>query len=104
MRLVKPYVFTPSDVTIVATGTMVHQALEAAEKVVQRRHRRRSYKRATIKPLDEETILTSVRKRAVLSRSKKPIVASGLGGAIAEATRRKSSCTVEADRHARPLR
>ena len=81
----KAYVFTPGkDVTIIATGTMVHPALEAAEKLYKDGIDAEVINVPTIKPLDEETILKSVRKTGCVVTVEEAQIAGGLGGAIAE--------------------
>jgi len=50
------------DLTIVATGMMVHRALEAAEQLVQNGIRAEVVDPRTIAPLDMETIIESARK------------------------------------------
>lgn len=50
------------DVTIVASGYMVHFALEAAEKLAELGIDAEVIDPRTLKPLDEETIFSSVRK------------------------------------------
>jgi pyruvate/2-oxoglutarate/acetoin dehydrogenase E1 component len=56
------------DVTLLASGYMVHTALKAAEELAQRGIEAEVVDPRTLKPLDEETIYASVRKthRAVL--------------------------------------
>lgn len=57
----KAYVFTPgSDVTIIATGTMVYPALEATEKLLKDGIDAEVINVPTIKPLDEEELFTSL--------------------------------------------
>lgn len=81
----KAYVFTPgSDVTIIATGTMVYPALEAAEKLYKDGIDAEVINVPTIKPLDEETILKSVRKTGCVVTVEEAQIAGGLGGAVAE--------------------
>jgi transketolase len=81
----KAYVFTPgSDVTIIATGTMVYPALEAAEKLYKDGIDAEVINVPTIKPLDEETILKSIRKTGCVVTVEEAQIAGGLGGAVAE--------------------
>lgn len=81
----KAYVFTPGkDVTIIATGTMVYPALEAAEKLYKDGIDAEVINVPTIKPLDAETILKSVRKTGCVVTVEEAQIAGGLGGAIAE--------------------
>jgi len=72
------------DVTIIATGTMTYQALVAAEKLYKEGIDAEVVHVPTIKPLDEETILKSVRKTKHVVTAEEGQRAGGLGGAIAE--------------------
>src|SRR3989344_1599155 len=59
----RAYVYEPgNDVTIVATGTMTYQALAAADRLYKTGIDAEVIHCPTIKPLDKETILKSVRK------------------------------------------
>ncbi|HVS58968.1 MAG TPA: transketolase C-terminal domain-containing protein [Candidatus Saccharimonadales bacterium] len=81
----KAYVFTPgADVTICATGTMTYQALLAAEKLYKDGIDAEVVHVPTIKPLDAETILRSVRKTKCVITAEEGQINGGLGGAIAE--------------------
>ncbi|PID99255.1 transketolase [Candidatus Saccharibacteria bacterium] len=81
----KAYVYTPgSDVTIIATGTMVYPALEAAEALYKDGIDAEVLNVPTIKPLDTHTILKSVRKTACVVTVEEAQIAGGLGGAVAE--------------------
>ncbi len=81
----KAYVFSPgTDVTIIATGTMTYQALEAAEKLFNDGIEAEVVHVPTIKPLDTATILKSVRKTGCVVTAEEAQIAGGLGGAIAE--------------------
>ena len=81
----KAYVFEKgSDVTIIATGTMTYQALVAAKKLFKDGIDAEVIHVPTIKPLDHETILKSVRKTGAVVTVEEAQIAGGLGGAIAE--------------------
>ncbi len=81
----KAYVYaTGTDVTIIATGTMTYQALLAAEQLFKDGIDAEVVHVPTIKPLDAETILKSVRKTGCVVTAEEAQVAGGLGGAIAE--------------------
>lgn len=81
----KAYVFTPgSDITIIATGTMTYQALLAAEELYKDGIDAEVVHVPTIKPLDEQTILKSVRKTGCVVTVEEAQIAGGLGGVIAE--------------------
>ncbi len=73
-----------SDVTIIATGTMTYQALVAADKLYKDGIEAEVVHVATIKPLDEETILKSVKKTGAVITAEEGQVKGGLGGAVAE--------------------
>jgi transketolase len=79
------YVFeTGADVTLIATGTMTYQALVAAEKLYKDGIEAEVIHVPTIKPLDTETILKSVRKTGAVVTAEEGQITGGLGGAIAE--------------------
>lgn len=81
----KAYVYEKgNDVTIIATGTMTYQALIAAEKLFKDGIDAEVIHVPTIKPLDSETILKSVRKTGAVVTVEEAQIAGGLGGAIAE--------------------
>jgi len=73
-----------TDVTIIACGTMVYQALVAAEKLYKAGIEAEVINVPTIKPLDTETILKSVRTTGCVVTAEEGQIAGGLGGAIAE--------------------
>lgn len=73
------------DVTIVACGTMVYQALVAAEKLSKKGIEAEVINAAVIKPLDYITISASARKTGAVVTVEEAQVAGGLGGAVAEA-------------------
>lgn len=75
--------FKGSDVTVVACGPLLYEALKAAHQLegeisveVINAH--------TIKPLDRETIIQSVQKTGCIVSVEEHQVTGGLGGAIAE--------------------
>jgi len=72
-----------TDVTIIALGAMVHLALEAAEKLARDGVSAEVVDPRTIRPLDVQTIVASVRKtgRAVITHEANVI--GGVGGEIA---------------------
>ena len=81
----KAYVFAPgTDITIIATGTMTYHALVAAEKLYKQGVDAEVVHAPTIKPLDAETILKSVRKTRHVITVEEAQINGGLGGAIAE--------------------
>jgi len=79
------YVFAKgTDVTIVATGTMTYQALAATDLLYKDGIEAEVIHVPTVKPLDAETILKSVRKTGAVVTAEEGQIAGGLGGAIAE--------------------
>jgi len=81
----KAYVYVPgTDVTIIATGTMTYQAMLAAEQLYKDGIDAEVVHVPTIKPLDAETILKSVRKTGCVVTAEEGQRIGGLGGAIAE--------------------
>ena len=81
----KAYVFsTGADVTLIATGTMTYHALAAAELLYKDGIDAEVVHVPTIKPLDAETILKSVRKTGAVVTAEEGQINGGLGGAIAE--------------------
>jgi len=81
----KAYVFSRgTDVTLIATGTMTYQALAAADKLFNDGIDAEVIHVPTIKPLDRETILKSVRQTGCVVTAEEAQINGGLGGAIAE--------------------
>jgi len=81
----KAYVFKEgADVTLIATGTMSYQALEAANQLEKDGINAEVIHVPTIKPLDDATILASVRKTGAVVTAEEAQIKGGLGGAIAE--------------------
>lgn len=81
----KAYVFEHGeDVTIISTGSMTFQALVAAQKLFKDGIDAEVIHCPTIKPLDSETILESVKKTGAVVTIEEGQIAGGLGGAIAE--------------------
>lgn len=73
-----------ADISIIATGTMTYQALLAADILVKDNISAEVVHVPTIKPLDESTILASVKKTGHVITVEEAQINGGLGGAIAE--------------------
>lgn len=73
-----------TDVSLITTGTMTYQALLAADKLAKDGISAEVVHVPTIKPLDEDTILKSVRKTGAVVTAEEAQIAGGLGGVIAE--------------------
>ena len=78
-----------TDVTIVATGLCVNSALEAAEKLAADGVSAEVINIHTIKPLDEELILTSAKKTGKVVTVEEHSVIGGLGSAVCDALSEK---------------
>lgn len=72
------------DITLLGTGTMTYQVLLAATLLAERGIQAEVVHVPTIKPLDEETILASVRKTGRALTAEEAQIAGGFGSAIAE--------------------
>ena len=72
------------DVTIIATGIMVSKALEAAKLLAEEGIQAEVINMSTIKPLDEEAILQSVKKTGRVVTAEEHSIIGGLGSAVAE--------------------
>ncbi|MDJ0685849.1 MAG: transketolase C-terminal domain-containing protein [Alphaproteobacteria bacterium] len=77
---------TGADVTILASGTMVHLALKAADILAQGGISARVYSFHTYNPLDEMAILDAATETGALVTCEEALVRGGLGGAVAELT------------------
>lgn len=73
-----------TDVTIIATGLMVNEALIAAEKLSGEGISARVVNMATIKPIDREIIVDSAKKTGVIVTAEEHNIIGGLGSAVAE--------------------
>lgn len=73
------------DVTVIATGILVYEAMQAAEKLAEEGLSVRVINIHTIKPIDKELILKAARETGVLVTAEEHSVIGGLGAAVAEA-------------------
>lgn len=73
-----------SDVTLIATGIMVGEALKAAEKLKEEGISLRVIDMHTIKPLDEELVLKAAKETGCIVTCEEHSVIGGLGGAVCE--------------------
>lgn len=72
------------DVTIVATGLMVNEALLAAQNLKADGISARVVNMATIKPIDREIIVESAKKTGAIVTAEEHNILGGLGSAVAE--------------------
>ena len=84
-KIGEAYVFaTGADVSLITTGTMTYQALAAVDLLYKDGIEAEVIHVPTIKPLDSETILKSVKKTGAVVTAEEGQIIGGLGGAIAE--------------------
>jgi transketolase len=74
-----------TDLTIVACGIMVNEAIDASENLVKRGISPEIIDSHTIKPLDVQTIVRSAKKTGYVLTAEEANIIGGLGGAVAEA-------------------
>jgi transketolase len=74
-----------TDLTIVATGLMVNEAVQAAETLAAEGISARVVNIHTIKPLDKELIVKCAKETGVIVTAEEHSVIGGLGSAVAEA-------------------
>ncbi len=72
-----------SDITLVATGHMVWKAIEAGRYLFEKGISAELINMHTIKPLDQETLLASVRKTGCVVTAEEHMIHGGLGDAVA---------------------
>ncbi|MFH1769523.1 MAG: transketolase family protein [Parcubacteria group bacterium] len=72
------------DVTLIACGPLVYNALVAAEELSKENINATVINNHTIKPLDEQTIIDSAKKTGAVVTIEEHQIAGGLGSAIAE--------------------
>src|SRR6185312_17212101 len=82
-------------VAVVACGPMVWEALVAAEELEKEGIDVRVVNVATIKPLDEETILAAARDCGAIVSAEEHQVTAGLGGAVSELLAKKQPTPME---------
>ena len=73
-----------SDVTLIANGVLVGQALTAAEKLAAEGIQARVLNMATVKPLDKEAVLQAAAETGAIVTAEEHTIYGGLGGAVAE--------------------
>ena len=73
------------DVTIIATGLMVDEALKAYDILKNEGICARVINMATIKPLDKEAVLAAAKETGAIVTAEEHSVIGGLGSAVAEA-------------------
>ena len=84
-----------TDITIVATGHLVWEALEAAKTLINEGISVEVINIHTIKPLDEKAILNSVSKTKCIVTAEEHMLNGGLGDSIAQLLSRNSPTPLE---------
>ena len=72
------------DLTIIATGTMVHEALDAAKMLAEENISTCVLNIHTVKPIDKESIIKEARRTGAIVTVEEHSIYGGLGGAVAE--------------------
>lgn len=83
------------DVTILASGTTVHLALDAATALKDAGLSARVFSAHTLNPLDEAAVLSAAEESGALVTCEEALVRGGLGGAVAELTSANRPVPVE---------
>ena len=73
-----------NDGTIIATGLMVRESLEAAKQLAEQGTKIRVLNFSTIKPLDEELVLQAAKETTWIITAEEHSVIGGLGSAVSE--------------------
>jgi len=82
------------DLTIVACGPLVHEALKAAQQMSKSGVDVEVINSATIKPIDEKTIVESAKKTNLVVTVEEAQITGGLGGAVTELLSEKHPCKI----------
>ncbi len=87
--------YTGNDVTVVACGPLVYEALLAAHELEAKGIGVEVIDSTTVKPLDVATIVQSVKKTRCVVTAEEATVIGGLGGAVAEALGKNFPAPIE---------
>jgi transketolase len=83
------------DVTIIACGVMVAEALKAAEMLAKENIQARVLNMHTIKPIDVDAIVKAAKETGAIVTAEEHQVFGGLGSAVAEVVTQNQSVPVE---------
>jgi transketolase len=72
------------DITLIANGTLVSRALEAAEMLAAQGIEARVLNMATVRPLDREAIIAAAQETGAIVTAEEHTIYGGLGSAVAE--------------------
>ncbi|MEI8349176.1 MAG: transketolase family protein [Candidatus Omnitrophota bacterium] len=84
-----------NDITIIAVGVMVSRAIEAAEKLKNKRIHCRVINMSTLKPIDKKIIINSAVKTRAFVTAEDHNVKGGLGSAVSEVLSQHCPCPIE---------
>jgi len=84
-----------TDVTILATGHLVWESIEAAQELEQKGISAEIINIHTVKPLDEDAVLASVSKTKAVVTAEEHLMNGGLGDSIAQLLSRKLPTPIE---------
>lgn len=73
-----------ADLTIVATGVLVHEALKAHDELKKQSINARVIDLHTVKPIDKEEILRAAKETGAVVTAEEHTVVGGMGSAVAE--------------------
>lgn len=90
------------DITLIATGTMLHTAVRAAQSLSRDAIAARVLSMHTIKPLDVDAIYAAARETSAIIAIEEHSIIGGLGSAVAEVLAEFSDCHVPFKRVALP--
>lgn len=83
------------DVTLIACGVMVSEALNAAAQLAQENIQARVINMHTIKPIDEEAIIKAAKETGAIVTAEEHQIFGGLGSAVAEVVTKNVSVPME---------
>jgi len=83
------------DVTLIACGVMVAEALAAAETLAAQGTHARVLNMATIKPIDDDAVLAAAHETGAIVTAEEHSIHGGLGGAVCEVTAAHAPVAVE---------
>jgi len=84
-----------SDVALISTGTTLHLALDAADKLGEGGTHARVINMHTIKPLDENAVIAAARETHGIVTIEEHSIIGGLGGAVAEVLARSCPTPIQ---------
>lgn len=90
------------DATIIFTGTIASEALQAAEKLAEKGIHCRLISMHTVKPIDRQAIVKAARETGIIVTVEEHNIMGGLGGAVAEVLMDEGGLNVKCRRIALP--